>query len=217
MNILLAGYTGLTGSFVLQQLIEHDRVKAIICVGRTSPTPHKKITFEPWEHITKQSNPLATQIDAVICCIGTTIRKAGSQAAFRAVDLELVITLAQWTKNTSRKFILMSSVGASEGSSNFYLKVKGEAEHAIQSSFGAGAYIVRPSILLGNRKELRIGESIGKIISTVISPLMFGSLRKYKPVKAKDVAQAMVTLAVSNQRNASPFHYDDVMALTQNN
>ena len=211
MHIIVAGYTGLTGSFVLQQLQSHQGVAKIICVGRREPENMQKVEFVSIESV--KGDTSSPEAHAVICCVGTTMAKAGSKEAFRKVDYDIPVNLAKWTRQRASKFILMSSVGASAAAGNFYLKVKGETEEAVKQSFRGPVFILRPSMLLGPRKEKRLGEKIGIVGAKLISPLLGGKLSVYKGIHVADVAAAMVYIATNDSVQPNIFHYNDIMKL----
>lgn len=132
-------------------------------------------------------------VERVYCALGTTIRKAGSQEAFRKVDYEYILALARWAKaRGADDFRLVSSVGAEPTASNFYLRVKGETERDLATVGFRSLQIFRPGVLLGERQESRPGESLGKALSLALRPLLIGPLAKYRATKAADVARAMV-------------------------
>jgi uncharacterized protein YbjT (DUF2867 family) len=132
----------------------------------------------------------------IYVCLGTTIKKAGGKGAFRKVDFEYVHVAAQLARaQRAASFVWISSVGANSKSKNFYLRVKGEVENAILGMSGLrNASAVRPSLLLGDRMEMRPAEKIASVFSPFLSPLLLGKLIKYKPVQAADVAAQMIRL-----------------------
>ena len=132
-------------------------------------------------------------VDDVFCAIGTTMKKAGSRAAFRHVDFELPLRVAELAVSVgAKRLALVSSVGADAGSSNFYLRTKGELEDALAKLPLASLHIFRPSLLLGDRDESRPGEAIASVVSRATKGLLVGRLRKYRPIEADQVARAMV-------------------------
>ncbi len=156
------------------------------------------------------------QAETAVCCLGTTIKTAGSQAAFRAVDYEAVIAFARLAKRVGvQHFIVVSAVGASSTSASFYSRVKGEMEAALQAMNFATLSIVQPSLLLGERAEQRLGERIGQVVSLPLAPLLMGPLSPYRPIHGADVAKAMATLALGPmpQYGVKRLHYNDLMAL----
>jgi uncharacterized protein YbjT (DUF2867 family) len=134
--------------------------------------------------------------DDVFCCLGTTIRQAGSQAAFRKVDFEYPIQLARITlQQGARQFLIVTAMGSDKSSSIFYNRVKGEVEEAVGQIGFSSYHIFRPSMLLGDRKDDRAGESVGKV---VMKGLDFLIPKKYKAIEAVRVARAMCHIARLN-------------------
>lgn len=150
--------------------------------------------------------------DTLFCAVGTTRKKVkGDMAAYRKIDHDIPVNAARFCEETGcQRFILVSSVGADSSSSNFYLKFKGEVEDTIKKMTIPSVYVFRPSMLLGKRKEFRLGEIIGKALSALLS-FMFPS--NYRPVKAIDVASAMVAAAGKDSPGFHICHYKDMMEL----
>jgi uncharacterized protein YbjT (DUF2867 family) len=194
---LLFGATGLVGHYLLQELIEDPTYSEVVVFSRKRISlQHEKLT----QVITEFSDLLLIEEkikgDALFCCLGSTIKKAGSQLAFRKVDYELPVILAEIASaNHVNSYLVVSSIGADAKSGNFYLKTKGEMENAVSAYDFKNLVIFRPSILLGERTETRIGESIGKAVMNILSPLLIGPAKKYKPVHGKTVARAMLKLS----------------------
>ncbi len=191
-KILVAGPTGLIGNTVVDLLLKKSGVQPIALTRRPL---QKGSGLEQW--IAKDEDLLSAlrneRIDAVICCLGTTIKKAGSQEAFRAVDHDLVIGIAKWAKaNGVRTFCVVSAVGADPGSKIFYNRVKGEMERDLKAIGLPVVHIFHPSILTGPRREERIGERIGIAVMSLISPLMIGSLQRYRPMPHDLLAKALI-------------------------
>lgn len=155
--------------------------------------------------------------DCIFCCIGTTQNKVkGDKNAYRKVDFDIPVNAAKMGKDAGFKnYLLVSSVGANARSSNFYLQLKGEVEKKIAELNFASFHVFRPSILLGERKEFRLGEIIGKSVIQMISGLFLGNLRKYKGIKAADVAKAMIAAAKSHKKGMLTYHYNEMMKLEQ--
>ena len=196
---VIAGATGLTGQYLFNMLSEDDRYSSIILLGRNSPgqlnekSTFIKTSFEDIDQV-KLSNP----VDELFCCLGTTIKKAGSQEAFRTVDFDAVVELGKWAAQyPTCRFVVISSVGANPASSNFYLRTKGQMENTLKQLKLHSLIILRPSLLMGHRKEFRLGERIAQIIMPAIAFLFIGKLKKYRPVKASLVAKVMIELAQS--------------------
>lgn len=198
---IVFGATGLVGKVLLQKLCTTEIYTRIKSIGRRS-------TGLTYPKLTEVINPLTDPEeireelsgDVVFCCLGTTIKKAGSKEAFRKTDLELPVKLAAIAReNQVKKFIIISSIGADAKSGNFYLRTKGEMEKQLLEINIPDIIIVRPSMLLGKRDEFRFGEALGKVVMKVLSPVMMGKLKKYRGIKAETVASAMINLANSNE------------------
>jgi uncharacterized protein YbjT (DUF2867 family) len=146
--------------------------------------------------------------------LGTTIRKAGSQQAFRRVDFEYPLSAAKQALNAGAKqFILVSSVGADPGSRNFYLRTKGELEQAVSALGFQAVHIFRPSILLGKREEFRAGERVATVIAPVLNLMLMGVLRRYRAIRAATVGRAMVAAARQAIIGVHVYEYDQIAQL----
>jgi uncharacterized protein YbjT (DUF2867 family) len=149
--------------------------------------------------------------DIVFCTLGTTINKAGSQEKFKEVDYEFVIKSARAAQESkAKKFILVTALGSDANSLVFYNRVKGEVERDVCLLSIPVIGIFRPSLLLGERSETRIGEKIGEIAASIFSFAFQGSIKKYKPIQAKAVAHAMIQFAKSNKQGIHIFESDEI-------
>ena len=195
---VIAGGTGLVGRFCLDFLLESPRYELVYALGRRGPArDHRRLTSIETDFSDLAKIGLG-QVDDVFCCLGTTIRKAGSRDAFRAVDSDLPVNFARVTRDCGADhFSLVSSLGADPNARSFYLRVKGETERAIAAVGIRSLAFLRPSLLLGDRDERRFGETLGRIVATTVRPLLVGPLRRYRAVEARDVAMAMVLVAAS--------------------
>jgi len=190
----IAGASGLVGGHLLDELLadpRFERVTALVRrpLGRQHPKLHEvQVDFL---HL----NPLPTgafQADEAFCCLGSTIRKAGSQKAFREVDFDAVTGLAQAVFSAgTRSFSLVSALGADPDSRVFYNRVKGEAERSLQQIGFRTLRIFRPSLLLGARPEFRAGERVAAVLSPILRPLLSGPFKRYRPIEARTVARAL--------------------------
>lgn len=197
---IVFGATGLIGSELLPQLFADPDYDLVVAFVR-KPTGIVAAKLEEVITDFKDLDSLRTQIkgDVVFCCLGTTIATAGSQPAFRKVDYELVRWAAvAASENKVPRFIVVSSMGANADSGNFYLRTKGEMEKAVSALNFDQCVIVRPSMLLGPRKEFRFGEKVGKIVMVAFSFLIPA---KYKAIQAKQVAKAMITSVRNNRKS----------------
>ncbi|QKG51575.1 NAD-dependent epimerase/dehydratase family protein [Hymenobacter sp. BRD67] len=194
---LLAGATGLIGSELLPLLLASERYAKVIVVGRRSVSlAHPKLTQVITELDQLEDVRLRLIADDVYCCLGTTIRQAGSQSAFYAVDFLYVVKLAALTAaNFAAQFLVVSSLGADVNSRFYYSRVKGEMEEAVRQTPFRAIHIFRPSLLLGERAQPRLGERLGAVVLSLVKPFLRGAWRKYRPVAAATVAQSMLHAA----------------------
>lgn len=196
MKAAIAGSTGFIGKHLINLLKEDESFTQIDVVSRRPIDLSEKFNVLVNQDIAKQT---FDSIDVAFCALGTTIKTAGSQEAFYHVDHNLVIDFAKNAKAAGAKtFVLVSSVGADARSSTFYLKVKGETERDLEVIGFDSLIILRPSMLMGERKEFRFGELIGKGLMTVFNPLMVGPMAKYRGIQGKTVAKAMLRLSKEN-------------------
>lgn len=207
-SAIIFGSTGLVGSFVLRQLLSDARYHKIkIFVRKPSGIQHPKLEEVVIDF--KQLDNYRDQIhcDDFFCCLGTTIKAAGSQENFRRVDFEWVKWCAETaSENKVKNFLVISSLGADATSLNFYYRVKGEMEKAVSALKFEKCVIFRPSMLLGKRNELRLAEMAGKIFMVGLS-FLFPA--KYKAIKAEVVAKAMIKSA--NEKGVNGILESDVI------
>jgi len=197
------GSTGLIGSHLILRLLDDPKYEKILVFNRTLQTYNQ----QKIEQIVGDYNLLSTYANQLkaneyYCCLGTTIKIAKTKSAFEYVDLQLPISIGKLAvENKVSKLLVVSSVGASSKSKNFYLNVKGRMEFELRNLGIETLYIFRPSMLLGKREQTRTGESIGKIVMKVLGFLLVGKLKKYRAITAKAVASAMVNVANGNFSN----------------
>ena len=213
---LLAGATGLVGSHVLEFLLADPEWSRVVTVGRrTTPARHEKLEQRIVDLGALEAVADLPPADDVFCCLGTTIKQAGSQAAFRRVDHDFVVGLARaGLRAGAKQFLLVSAIGADPESRVFYSRVKGEAEAAVRKLPYRAIQIFRPSLLLGKRAEFRLGERIMRLAAPLLSVFLVGRLRRYRPIHAATVARAMVNLARQAPRGPNVFEYDAMVAHT---
>jgi uncharacterized protein YbjT (DUF2867 family) len=215
-TVLLAGATGLVGGLALQRLLELTTFDQVVVVAR-----------RPLEHSHGRLRAIVTDFDrleaqppvpctAALCALGTTIKKAGSEAAFRAVDRDAVVAFARWARRGGAScFVLVSSVGAAPDASNFYLRVKGEAEQAV-AALGYDRFVtLRPSMLLGPRSERRPLEAVGRAVVPALNPLLRGAWRRYRGIPADAVAAAMVAAAADGPPGRMVWEHDQLQAAAE--
>ena len=194
---LLAGATGLIGSKLLPLLLASERYSKVIVVGRRAlPLTHSKLTQVVTDLDKLHDVRLQLIADDVFCCLGTTMSQAGSNEAFYKVDFLYVVTLAALAAgNFAAQLLVVSSMGADADSRVYYSRVKGEMEAAVRQVPFRAIHIFRPSLLLGERAQPRLGERVGAVALRLLQPLLRGPLLKYRPVSAAVVAAAMLRAA----------------------
>ena len=215
-HALIAGATGLIGNELLQQLIHGRQYHTISVLSRREvETSSKRVEtiVVDYDKLTDKDIPA---VDDVFCCLGTTMDKAGSKHAFRKVDYDYPLRVAEIAhRKGGQQYLLVSAMGADKNSLVFYSQVKGEVEEAI-AKIGFETFMVfRPSMLLGERTETRIGEQIGQVVMQGIAPLMIGGLKKYQAIPGATVAEAMVHAAKKELTGVYIFESDKIQALAE--
>lgn len=190
-TLLILGATGLVGQQLLAQALVHPDVARVVAPTRRPLPPHPRL-FNPQPDFTALPTDAPWwQADAVLCALGTTLKLAGSKAAFRAVDHDLVLLSAQCARRAGTPaFVLNSSLGASARSGSFYLQVKGQAEEALSAVGFVSLTFVRPSLLAGGpRPDARPGEALGLWFARWLRPII---PPRYRAVPVAAVARAML-------------------------
>lgn len=191
---VVAGASGLVGGLLLDALLEEPLYREVLSLGRRPlPKQHPKLVQRTVD-FARLGDEALPSVDDAFCCLGTTIKKAGSQEAFRAVDHDAVLAFARATKQAgARRFLVVTALGADPGSRVFYNRVKGEVQEHLKGVGFESLVILQPSLLLGDRSESRPGEHAAIVASRVLAPLLrpFAS----RPIEARTVARAMLALA----------------------
>jgi len=212
---LIIGSTGLIGSQLLEILLASTEYSAVITfVKRDSGIRHPKLK----QHLIHFDNPESYEKfvigDDFFCTIGTTIKKAGSQEAFRTVDFCYPKTFASIAmQNNVKQFLIISSIGANAKSGNFYLKTKGDIQDFLKGCHFESVSVLQPSLLLGKRKEFRLGEKMGAFFMNLFSFVFIGSSRKYKPIQSEAVAKAMFNFAQKNKPGFNIYESDVIQEI----
>ncbi len=205
-NVLLAGASGLVGGHALDLLLEQNDVDKIIIVARRSQNlKSPKIVEVIGELSELHEKDLRSygvdHIDVGLCALGSTIKKAGSKEAFKKVDKDYVLEAGKFSKRFgAQSFSVISSLGADKDSPIFYNKTKGEMEEGLRAMNFKTLTIIRPSLLIGERKEVRVAEKFFIKLSPILNKTMIGPLKKYRGIEAHKVA-AFLTESVSNQES----------------
>lgn len=216
-GVAIAGATGLTGQYVLNRLLDHGGFDPVVAVlrrpmHRNHPRLREKVV--EFDALTALS---PVSLDLAVCCMGTTIRKAGSREAFRAIDHGYALQFARWAQaNGARHFLYLSSVAADVKSANFYLRVKGETERDLEALGFPCLDIFQPSMLFGPRQERRPMERVGQFVAQAIEWALVGSLEPYRGIAASTVADAMAARAAApGDPGVRRFEWREINALAR--
>lgn len=222
-RVLLAGATGLVGGLVLRDLLADAGFRGMVVapVRRAlavedprllAPVCDFETASEDGQLAAAMRAAQALPLDAFVCCLGTTLRAAGSREAFIAVDRELALRLAQLAHGLgARHAVIVSSVGASRQSGNFYLRVKGEVEDAMARVGFTRLDILQPGLLIGPRATRRPAEALAQALAPLVDPLLPGRLRAYRSLPAAEVARAIVALLAESPADGEATHTHDAI------
>ncbi len=198
---LIAGGTGLIGNALVEQLIAHSEYKEIHCLVRKPgnwSTEKVKEQVVNFEHLVDEMPKM--NADCAFCCLGTTLKTAGSKERQYRIDHDYVVEFAQQCFNLGiPRLIVISSIGASVTTSNFYLRTKGDMERDCLAIGFESTIILRPSFLMGNRKEFRLGEKFASVLMKGLGFLFVGKWRKYRGIHVDKIAARMINLSLQEQ------------------
>ena len=204
-HILIAGATGLTGEHLLDRLLSEPTVARVLAPTRRPLAAHPHLENPVGD--LKALLQLSGQVDPAFCCLGSTIKQAGSQEAFRAVDHDLVLAFARRARELgARHLVVISALGANPGSKVFYNRIKGETEEALKAMDWPQLTIARPSLLLGARHEFRLGERLA-------APLLRWLPGKYRGIDASALARALWRLALEEEDGVRVIESSDLRRL----
>lgn len=205
-RILLAGATGLTGEHLLDRLLNEPTVECVLAPSRRPLAEHPRLE-NPIGQLQTVLPQLTGRIDTAFCCLGSTLKEAGSQKAFRAIDHDLVVAFASRARELgARHLLVVSSLGANPDSSMFYCQVKGEMEEALRAQGWPQLTIARPSQLLGPRMEVRPVERL-------TAPLSYLLPGKYRGIPACTLARALWRLALEDGEGTRIIESDELRRL----
>jgi uncharacterized protein YbjT (DUF2867 family) len=210
-RILLAGASGLVGSQVLKALLADPGFtgKIVAPVRRPLPVIDPRLATLPLSPL----NEPVPALDVFVSCLGTTLKTAGSREGFIAVDRDLVLQLAQLARrHGARRAIVVTSVGASRQSGNFYLRIKGEVEDALEAMGFDRLDIVRPGLLLGARPDRRPAEALAQRFAPFFNPLLIGRLGAYRSIESSQVAHAVARLTSETAAGRFVHCYSELVA-----
>ena len=214
---IILGATGLTGNHILHKLIEDKNYETIKLFSRSKidglPKKVKQFIGDILDLAQFKANFTA---DEVYCCIGTTAKKTPDKTLYKKIDYGIPFAAAKLSKeNNIATFLVVSAMGANAQSTVFYNKTKGEMEHDVLKQNIINTFILRPSLIGGERKESRILEKIGLVVIKLIQPLFIGKLKEYKIIDAENIAQAMINLANTKNNAGVIITSNDIKKLSK--
>ncbi|MCC7462507.1 MAG: NAD-dependent epimerase/dehydratase family protein [Gammaproteobacteria bacterium] len=214
---LVAGGSGLVGARLLRVLGDAPEYARVLALSRRPLSfEHPRVANRVTRFEALEQELRGLKCDDAYCCLGTTRRAAGSEAAFRAVDHDLVLAFARLARQAgAQRFVLVSAAGADAGSRFFYLRVKGETEKDLEGLRFASLELLQPALLLGGRRELRPGEALAGLLARLLNPLLIGRLAAWRAVDAGDVAGAMLAVTRRGLRGVRRYASADIVRLAR--
>jgi uncharacterized protein YbjT (DUF2867 family) len=214
---LLAGASGLTGGHALEALLGAADVARVLAVSRRPlGREHPRLANRIVQFDRLEAQLKGITCDVALCCLGTTRRQAGSPQAFRAVDVDCVLSFARVAKAAgARRLVMVSSVGANPTARNFYLRTKGEAEQQLVDVGFESLDILQPSLLLGWRGEVRPLELALLAVMPVLNPLLRGKYLPYRSISARTLGAAMLGATRSGRRGVQRYDWEGLQSLAR--
>lgn len=215
LTALLVGASGLIGRSCLDILLQDSYYSRVtIFVRKLLLLQHPKLQQQLVDFDQLEYHAHLIKADHVFCCLGTTIKQAGSQDAFYKVDFTYPYNIAAIaSRNGAGQFLIVTSLGASSKSGVFYNRVKGNVEEAVSGLKFSAIHIFRPSLLLGSRAEFRLGEKIAMFLFRIFGFILIGRWRKYRAIRTSVVAEAMVTMAKLDLQGKRTYESDVIQAI----
>ena len=209
---MIAGATGLVGSYLVRNLIDSPDYAKVISLGRRGlGWSHPKLTQIPVDFAALQALPADLRVDDAFCTLGTTIKKAGSPEAFRQVDYVATLELARaCLARGARTFAVVTALGADPRSRFLYSRVKGELEQALRGLRFPSLIVLRPSLILGPRPEHRWAETLAEVVLVILGPVLIGPWRRYRAVDAAAIARRMVAAAQTPKPGTTIVESDEI-------
>jgi uncharacterized protein YbjT (DUF2867 family) len=217
-SCLILGATGMVGGHLLRFLLDDPGYGSIaVLTRRTLGLVEPRLVEHVVDFDRSDTYRAHTEVEDVFCCLGTTIKKAGSQEVFRKVDLEYPVAVARAAAEAGAgQYLIVTAVGADPKSGIFYNRVKGEVEEALRAlPFARGVKIFRPSMLLGERGESRPAERVGAALMAAAAPLFVGGLQPYRAIDGRKVARAMWKAATTEPQGTRVYEGASLFALAE--
>ncbi len=211
---VVLGATGLIGNLLVEELLKDNYFSCVRILIRKPPVlNHPKlqqeiVNFDEDNDFTEKFG----EGDVIFCCIGTTQKQVkGDNEAYKKIDFDIPVNAARiGVLKKFKKYLLVSSVGANANSSNFYLHLKGKVENTIRQFTFESISFFRPSMLLGKRNKLRHGDTVLQLLMKIFSMFLFGPLKKYHAIEAKDVAKAMIAESKRDSTGVNIYEYEQI-------
>lgn len=198
---IVVGATGLTGASLVKQLCENEEYISVTVLARRKPDfehPKLDVKIRAFDRLEESDIEFAHEL---YCCLGTTIKKAGSKEVFEKVDFEYPLYIASLAKKRGIPHMLViTAMGANENSPFYYNRVKGKLEKELIELNLQRLSIIRPSLLVGNRDEFRFGEKAGEFAMKIMKPFLIGPLKRARAIEASQVAKAMIVIALYGKK-----------------
>lgn len=213
-SAIVVGGTGLVGNALVKLLCDSEEYVSVTVLSRRKlDFEHPKLTVKvrSFDQLEEEDIDFAHE---VFCCLGTTMKKAKTREQFEKVDVEYPLHIASLSKKCGiMHFIMISAMGASEKSAFYYNKVKGKVERELMALDLPQLSIIRPSLLVGDRKEFRLGEKTGEWILKGLNPLFIGSFKKYRPIEVDQLALAMKVIALFGKKSPVTIYESHQLAM----
>jgi hypothetical protein len=216
MKAAIIGYSGQIGEILTKTIEDSENFETLYLIGRKKPlNKSKKIVFIKTDFSESSIDEIKLEyLDSLFICIGTTQKKTPKKEEYFFVDYSIPVKVAeQLKKHNCKNIFVVSALGADSSSSNFYLNTKGKMEEKIISLNFDICGFARPSLLLGTRKEFRLGELIAKYIFKIINPLLIGSLKKYKGIEASQVAKSLLWMNTNQKEKVKIYQNNELLEL----
>ena len=206
MTFCISGASGLVGNELLIQLLNEPSTEKVLVLARNPlgfGHPKMQVVLVPFDQLDQLD--VSEKIDAGFCALGTTLRKAGSKTRQQEIDRDYVVAFGRFCKKSGvEKIGIVSSIGANKDSSNFYLRTKGEMEQGVLQLEIPTTVFIRPSFLIGPRKQKSFGDKLIQWFAIAMSPLLVGKARKYKAIHGSKVARKLIESTLSE---STGIHY----------
>lgn len=219
---VVIGATGLIGQFLSERLAEDSEYAQVLTIIRnpvswkSSKIKNIHFDFSNWSDLSVQIRNFSSSSEIYFfCCLGTTIKVAGSEENFKKIDLDYVVEFAKIAQQVSAaKLVAVSALGADMNSTIFYNQIKGQMEHDVRVVYSGSLAFVRPSLLLGHRREFRFAEKLAIVLSPLFSVGLVGPLKKFKPIHARQVAIAMTSIGRNRFDGLKIYENDELFSFS---